>query len=132
MGGTAEEGKLSERTHMITTSMKLTVSSKFMALWTVPVHLTSGSRRVKVNALQDEGSSRSDLNNDVAAELGFEARQHELTVKVLNDNHERIISSIVEFTISSLDGRVHKPVSAYMTERVTGNMAVCGLELVES
>ena len=51
MGGKAEEGELSERTHMTTTTMKLTVFSDFMALRTVPVYLTSGSRRLKVNAL---------------------------------------------------------------------------------
>ena len=80
VGGTAEEGELTERTRKTTTTMKLTVSSEFMALWTIPVYLTSGSRRVKVNSLLDEPSSRSDLNSDVAAELSLERRPHELTV----------------------------------------------------
>lgn len=40
-GGTAEEGERSERAHMATTTMKLTASSEFMALRTVPVYLTS-------------------------------------------------------------------------------------------
>ena len=99
--GTAEEGELSERAHMATNTMKLTAPSEFMALRTVPVYLTSGSRPVKVNALLDEGSSRTYLNSDVAAELGLEERPHELTVKVLNDNQEKLNSSVVEFTINS-------------------------------
>ena len=103
-GGTAEEGEPSERAHMATTTMKLTAPSEFMALRTVPVYLISGSRGVKVNALLEEDSSGTYLNSDVAAELGLEA--HELTVKVLNDNQEKPNSSVVEFTINSLDGKV--------------------------
>lgn len=72
VGGTAVEGEPGKRTHMTTTAMKLTVPSEFMALRTVPVYLTNGSKRVKVNALLDEGSSRYYLNSDVAAELGLE------------------------------------------------------------
>ena len=71
---------------------------------------------MKVNALLEEGSSRSYWNGDVAAELGLEGKPHELTVKVLNDNQEKLNSSIVEFMINSLDGRVHKQTSAYTTE----------------
>ena len=62
------EGETNERTHMTTTTMKLTVPSEFVALGTVPVYLASGGRQVKANALLDEGSSRSYLNSDVAAE----------------------------------------------------------------
>jgi len=131
-GGTAEEGELSERAHMTTTTMKLTVPSEFMALPTVPVYLTSGSRRVKVNALLDEDSSRTYLNSIVAAELGLEGRPHELTVKVLNDNREKLNSPVVEFTISSLNGRVHKPTSAYTTERATGSMQVVDWNLYKA
>ena len=79
---------------------------------------------MKVNALLDDASSRSYLNSDVAAELGLEGRPYQLTVNVLNDNQERLDTKIVEFTISSLDGKVSKSASAYTTERVTGNMQV--------
>ena len=105
--GSAEEGETNERTHMTTTAMKLTAPSEFVALQTVPVYLASGGRQVKV---------RCYLNSDFAAELGLEGKPHELTVKVLNDNQEKLNSSIVEFTINSLDGRVHKQASAYTTE----------------
>ena len=131
-GGTAEEGERSERAHMTTTTTKLTVPSEFMALQTVPVYLTSGSRRVKVNALLDEGSSKTYLNSDIAAELGLEGRPEELTVKVLTNNQERLNSLVVEFTINSLDGRVHKPASAYTTERVTGTMQVVDWNLYKA
>ena len=132
LSGSAEEGETNERTHVTTTAMKLTVPSEFVALQTVPVYLASGGRQVKVNALLDEGSSRSYLNSDVAAELGLEGRPHELTVKVLNDNQEKLNSSIVEFTINSLDGRVPRQASAYTTERVTGNMQVLNWNLYKT
>ena len=132
VSGSAEEGETNERTHMTTTTMKLTVQLEFVALRTIPVYLASRGRQVKVNALLDEGSSRSYLNSDVAAELGLEGRPHELTVKVLNDNQEKRNSSIVEFMINSLDGRVHKQASPYTTERVTGNMQVLNWNLYKS
>ena len=89
-------------------------------------------KRVKVNALLDEASSRSYLNNDVAAELGLEGKPRELIVNVLNDNQERLDSSIVEFKISSSDGKVCKAASAYTTERVTGNMQVVDWNVYKS
>ena len=122
--GSNIEGESNQRTLTSTTGEKSTVSSEFVALRTVPVYLTSGKRTLKVNALLDDASSRSYLNSDVAAELGLEGRPHQLTVNVLNDNQERLDTKIVEFTISSLDGKVSKSASAYTTERVTGNMQV--------
>ena len=110
--------------------MKLTVPSEFVALRTVPVYLTNGRKQVKVNGLLDEGSSRTYLNSDVAAELGLEGRPQELAMKVLNDNQEKLDSSVVEFTINSLE--VCKQESAYTTERVTGNMPVVDWSLYKS
>jgi len=96
------------------------------------VYLACGGRQVKVNALLDEGNSRSYLNSDVASELGLEGGPHELTVKVLNDNKEKLNSSIEEFAINSLDGRVHKQASTYTTERVTDNMQVLNWNLYKT
>ena len=45
--------------------------------------------------------SRSGDTSDVAAELGLEGRPHELTMKVLNDNLEKLRSSVIGFTINS-------------------------------
>lgn len=95
-----------------------------MALRTVPVYLTSGKRKVKVNALLDDGSSKNYLNSDIAAELELEGSPHELTVNVLNDNQEKFETTVVEFKVSILNGRVSKLASAYTTEKVTGNMEV--------
>ena len=122
--GPAREGEPTERTHMTTTGVEPAPSTKFVALRTVPVYLTSGKRKVKVNALLDDGSSKTYLSSDIAAELELEGSPHELTVNVLNDNQEKFETTVIKFTISSLNGTVSKLASAYTTERVTGNMEV--------
>ena len=122
--GLAREGEVSERTHTTTTGAEPAPSTKFVALRTVPVYMSSGRSKVKVNALLDDGSSKTYLNSDIAAELGLEGSPHELTVNVLNDNQERFETTVVRFTISSMNGKVSKQASAYTTERVTGNMEV--------
>jgi len=120
--GATVEGESEERTHTTTTATEAVPSSGFVALRTVPVYVTNHHRRIKVNALLDDGSSRIYLNSDIAAEL--EGRPHELTVNVLNDNQETLTTAVVEFMISSSDGKVSKLASAYTVERVTGSMQV--------
>ena len=51
---------------------------------------------------------------------------------MLKDNQEKLNSSIVEFMINSLDGRVHKQASTYTTKRVTGNMQVLNWNLYKT
>lgn len=53
-------------------------------------------------------SSRSCLNNDVAAGFKLEGRLYELIVKLLKDNKERLEISVLESGISSLDRSTHK------------------------
>ena len=106
--GAITEGESNERTLTATTRTGPVPTLEFVALRTVPVYVTSGKRRLKVNALLDDASSRTYLNGDIAAELGLQGRPHEITVKVLNDNKERLDTTVVEFMISSCDGKVFK------------------------
>ena len=122
--GATTEGESSERTLTATTRTGPVPTSEFVALRTVPVYVTSGKRRLKVNALLDDASSRTYLNGDIAAELGLKGTPHEITANVLNDNQERLDTTAVEFMISSCDGKLSKLASAYAAERVTGNMQV--------
>lgn len=59
--------QLTERSHTTVTTHG--VQPRFVALRTVPVFLKNGHRRIKVNALLDEASTKTYLNADVAAEL---------------------------------------------------------------
>ena len=87
---------------------------------------------MKVNALLDDASSRKYLNGDIAAELGLEGRPHELTVNVLNDNQDRLDTTVVEFTISICDGKVSNLASACAAERVTEKHASGGLKQTQA
>ena len=59
-GATTEE-ESSERTLTATTRTGPVPTSEFVALRTVPVYVTSGKLRLKVNALLDDASSRTYL-----------------------------------------------------------------------
>ena len=72
--GPAREGELTERTHTTTTGAESTPAAKFVALRTVPVYLTSGKRKIKVTARLDDGSSKTYLNSDIAADLELEVQ----------------------------------------------------------
>jgi len=62
--------------HCLTTTMATTKApepAKYLALHTVPVVVKNGEQRMIVNALLDDGSTKTYINGDVAAELGLEA-----------------------------------------------------------
>ena len=55
----------------------------------VPVHLKNGSRKLKVNALLDDASTKTYYANaDVSAELGLTVFSHRVYVSVLNGEVE--------------------------------------------
>ena len=61
--------------HSLTTTMATTrvpEPAKYLALRTVPVVVKNGERRIIVNALLDDGSTKTYINGDVAAERGLE------------------------------------------------------------
>ena len=88
------------------------------------MNLRNGNKIIKVNALLDEASTRTYLNEDVAAELGLYGDYEDLKVNVLNDQAQTLKTSHVEFTISSMDQMVSKLASGFTVDRVTGNLEV--------
>jgi len=93
----------------------------FIALCTVPVALKNGAKSVCVNALLDDGSTKTYLNSDVAAELGLVGQSERITVSVLNGQYEVFDTMPVEVTLQSVDGAVSQRIVALTTDRVTGN-----------
>ena len=77
---------------------------------------------MRINALLDDGSTRSYINEDVADCLGLEGEPVSLSVRLLNDTTTSLRSRSVQFDLESCDGRVRKTVAAQTTKRVTGNM----------
>ena len=97
-------------------------SFPFVLLRTVPVILTNGNRRIKVNALLDEASTQTYLNEDVNQELGLSGELERMTINVLNDNKATLNTMRVTCELKSLDGRVQQAISVLTTRKVTGNL----------
>ncbi|XP_065052322.1 uncharacterized protein LOC135681677 [Rhopilema esculentum] len=94
------------------------------ALRTIPVVLKNGCRRLKLNALLDDASTQTYVNEDVAAELGLNGTFETIKVNVLNGDCKSFQTMPVEFGLESVSGDVDIRVKALTAKRVTGNMKV--------
>ena len=72
------------------TSMRTTDDYRpdYIALPTIPMIFRYGDRSLKVNALLDDGSTKSYINADVAAELGLQGKTEKVMGNVLNGQVE--------------------------------------------
>ncbi|XP_067649100.1 uncharacterized protein [Haliotis asinina] len=108
-----------------TTTMSSTTNGYYVSsLRTVPVILKNGSRRIKVNALLDDASTQTYINEDVVSELGVHGQRQTVSVNVLNSKQETFNSMTVEVGLESVDGSVDINISALTTTKVTGMMKV--------
>lgn len=89
---------------------------------TVPVILKNGRRKLVVNALLDDASTKTYVNSDVAAELVPQGESRKVTINVLNGQEDTSETMPVECGIQSLDGRISMRITAFIANRVTGNM----------
>ena len=74
------QGDNSTRSHTTRKQQTSGNRKEFIALRTVPVVLKNGNREVTVNALLDDVSTQTYINNDVAAELGLHGKFQKATV----------------------------------------------------
>lgn len=94
-----------------------------MCLKTIPVVLKCGEPKLVVNALLDDGSTKSYINGDVAAQIGAPSGMlRKVQAKVLNGQIETFDTMPVDVTLESLDSQVSIPFTASSTERVTGSL----------
>ena len=75
-GGESKDQKGQQKDHLNDTYTTVTQPgtvqvSGTIALRTIPVYLKNGTKRIKVNALLDDASTKTYINSDVAAELGL-------------------------------------------------------------
>ena len=70
----------------------LSKSTEYLPLRTVPVILKNGSKSMRINALLDDGSTRTYVNEDVADFLGLEGEPVSLNVRLLNDTTAQLRS----------------------------------------
>ena len=93
-----------------------------VALRTVPVILKSGPNRIKVNALLDDGSTKSYINADVAAQLGVQGQTQKIKVNVLNGEIETFETMPVNVGLESLNGQINMNIDVLTATNVTGNL----------
>ena len=74
-----------------------------VALRTVPVILSNGKNKLVVNALLDDGSTKSYVNSDVAFQLQTHGSVQRIQVGVLNGKTETLDVMPVELMVESLD-----------------------------
>ena len=81
----------------------ITTNSGTIALRTISVYLRNGNRKIKVNMLLDDASTKTYINSDVAAELGLQGQlqQVNVSVHVLNGYVEAFETSPMVCTIES-------------------------------
>ena len=92
-----------------------------IALRTIPVIIRNGRKSVTVNALLDDGSTRTYINSDIAAELQLlTGESEEITVGTMGGAQRTFQTEEVTFVLESLDGRTSRAVSCFTAERVTG------------
>jgi len=74
--GSPREGDKESTAEKVTSSSDATLVSgttESIALRKIPVYLKNGGRRLRVNALLDDASTKTYINSDVAAEMGLHA-----------------------------------------------------------
>ena len=99
-------------------------STVTIVLRTIPVYIRNGNRKLQVNALLDDASTKTYLNADFAADLGLQGCLRKVNVSLLNGKVETFETSPVECVIESLDGKSCSKMTAFTANRVTGNMKV--------
>ena len=77
-----------------------------------------------INALLDDGSTKSYVNSDVAFQLGTQVTVQKIQVGVLNGKLETLDVMQVELMVESLDEKVKHEISAFAVKQVTGGMKV--------
>ena len=98
---------------------------------TIPVLIEHASRKLQVNALLDDCSTKTYINADIAAELGLEGKRELINVGVLNGGCERFETQPVNFSLRSLDGSLSKNVTAYTAKNVTEDLQAVPWEQIK-
>ena len=84
--------------------------------------MSSDTKKIKINALFDDGSTKSYINSDKAAELGIQTVTQKVKVNVLNGNTETFETMPVSVKLESLNGQCQVDMSVFTADKVTGNL----------
>ena len=100
-------------------------AAEALSLRTIPVWVKANGRKVKINAILDDASNETFLNEQVAGALGLQEPYKAVKVHVLNDQVETFQSMPVKVMIEGVDGQYRKEISAKTCpQNVTGTYKV--------
>lgn len=77
---------------------------------------------MRVNALLDDASTRTYIDEDVVAELGLHGKLQRVTFGVLNDTVESFETMPFKFQIESVNCRIKTELDSLTTDMFTGDM----------
>ena len=104
-------------TNLTMTSCESKVKPEAFSLRTVPVWIKGNGKKVKVNAVLDDASNESFVNEEVTGLLGLTAKWETVQVRVLNDSRETFRSMPLKIEIESIDRQFTKTVSVQTFSR---------------
>ena len=112
-------------TNLTMTSCESKVKPEAFSLRTVPVWIKGNGKKVKVNAVLDDASNESFVNEEVTGLLGLTAKWETVQVRVLNDSRETFRSMPLKIEIESIDRHFTKTVNVQTCPKaVTGSYRV--------
>ncbi|KAH3693016.1 hypothetical protein DPMN_193353 [Dreissena polymorpha] len=94
----------------------------YIALRTVPVVLYANGKKITVNALLDDGSTKTYINAEVAATLKLSGKVEKVKVNTLNNKSESFETMSVSLNIESLNGQENIEIEASVLDNVTGSL----------
>ena len=99
-------------------------NNQWISLRTVPVILRTSGRAIRVNALLDDGSTTSYINERVANELGLAGEPRNLIVKVIGGEQQKVQSHLVAMDLADVSGKTVIRFAALTMKSVVGELKV--------
>ncbi len=96
------------RDSLTATTQNLNVAAESCSLRTLPVWLKANGKKVKVNAIMDDASNETFLNEEITSLLGVEEPFQKVQVHVLNSAVETFQSMPIKVDIESASGEFRK------------------------
>ena len=94
----------------VTTTMNTKSSVEAYSLRTVPVWIKANGRKIKVNAVLDDASNETFMNEELAGALGLSTAWKNVQVHVLNSSVETFKSMPLQVEVESADAQFSKTV----------------------
>ena len=109
------EGVTDQARVVTTTTGESNHKVQMHSLRTIPVWIKANGTRIKVNAVLDDASNETFLNEEVAGFLGLSGKWQDVQVHVLNDAVETFKSIPLQVEIESTDRQFSKEINVITT-----------------